>query len=171
MKWTANCVWQCTDVFSQRSLSRCIIGFCVFGSKLTDNVGWMMGMACMVHRNLCHLTSIKLHHIRDFQGCSRRFKMWFFYHYAAVGWASERASDWGPPGLSMCLPFVILPSTIKFRRSFFWRWLTGWYWKKGHKMVVVWCGGYPALDVVCCMVTLQWPSFLLHTASCISAVT
>ena len=36
-----------------------------------------------------------------------------------------------PPGLSVCLPLVILPGTIKFRRSF----LLAQY--KGREMVVV----------------------------------
>jgi len=51
--------------------------------------------------------------------------------------------EWCPPGLSVCLPLVILLSTKKPEEAFFWHWLTQVVRKRGCKMVVIlWCGGY-----------------------------
>ena len=55
--------------------------------------------------------------------------------------------EWRPPGLSVCLPLVILPSTTKARRSFLLALAhPDGPGKKGHKTVVVWSGGTRMFD-------------------------
>ena len=59
--------------------------------------------------------------------------------------------EWRPAGWSVCLPLLIFPCTIKVQKFSSATGLPGWFRKKGHKTVVVWCGGLYCFKLVVCL--------------------
>jgi len=66
--------------------------------------------------------------------------------------------EWRPPVLSLCLPFVILPITIKVQKLSSGTGSPGWSRKTGRKMVVVWCNVWTFLKWITLLSVHCWIS-------------